>query len=309
MIKKLFLFFFVPFFCFSQNVVSEEHELNNNGIYLPGTLSIPKLNQPMPLAVFLHGSGAIDRNGNQGFFIQGNYIKQLADSLNKNGIALYRYDKRTIHAKNIKKNSPIYLADFVTDAETAIEHFKSDKRFSSIHLLGHSQGSLTAMLVKPQNISSYISLAGAAQSIDKIIISQVSRQDSLLGLKAKKHFEELMASDTIKKVDPMLLSIFAPQNQLFLKDWATIEPQNEIKKLSIPILIINGDKDLQVPISEAEILHRANPKSKLIIVENLNHVLKDIQKKDENLKSYTDPSIAISGKLVETIVEFIKKHG
>ena len=53
------------------------------------------------------------------------------------------------------------------------------------------------------------------------------------------------------------------------------DPQIEITKLNIPVLIINGEKDIQVQISEAELLRNAKPNSQYEIIENMNHVLKE----------------------------------
>jgi fermentation-respiration switch protein FrsA (DUF1100 family) len=60
----------------------------------------------------------------------------------------------------------------------------------------------------------------------------------------------------------MLISLFAKQNHEFLISYINYIPSEEIKKLKIPILILNGTKDLQVKTSEAELLHKANPESK-----------------------------------------------
>ncbi len=86
-----------------------------------------------------------------------------------------------------------------------------------------------------------------------------------------------------------------------------INPLEKIKELKIPSLIINGNKDLQVQIEDAEALHTANLNSKLVIIKNMNHVLKDIQKEEDNLKSYYSSEYPISEELVKTIVLFIKK--
>jgi thymidine kinase len=48
----------------------------------------------------------------------------------------------------------------------------------------------------------------------------------------------------------------------------------EIAKLKVPVLIVNGDKDIQVQISEAEHLHEAQPNAEYVIIQNMNHILK-----------------------------------
>ena len=84
-------------------------------------------------------------------------------------------------------------------------------------------------------------------------------------------------------------------------------PQEEIKKLDIPILIINGTKDLQVSVDEANLLKEAVPNSELLIIENMNHVLVPIKSNDnlENSKSYNEPRRILSQKLIEGIIKFV----
>ena len=73
------------------------------------------------------------------------------------------------------------------------------------------------------------------------------------------------------------------------------------------IIILNGTKDIQVTIKEAKALHEANKNSELVIIENMNHVLKEILKDEDNIKSYYSADYTISSQLIETIVSFIKK--
>jgi fermentation-respiration switch protein FrsA (DUF1100 family) len=82
-------------------------------------------------------------------------------------------------------------------------------------------------------------------------------------------------------------------------------PQNEIKKLQIPILIINGTKDIQVPPSDAELLHKANPKSTLTIINNMNHIFKEITVDEDNIKSYSDPKLPVIPELIQQVTTFI----
>ena len=140
----IYIFIFISFnISYSQtNIISEEILLMNDSIKLPGTLSYNKDLKSQPLVIFIHGSGNVDRNGNQdGVNIKANYIKQLADSLNIRGIAFYRYDKRSASKENLKfMMDDLDFYRFV-DANLAVANFKNDNRFNSITLIGHSQGS------------------------------------------------------------------------------------------------------------------------------------------------------------------------
>ena len=86
------------------------------------------------------------------------------------------------------------------------------------------------------------------------------------------------------------------------------DPKVEIKKLDMPVLIINGDKDLQVHPSEAGLLQKAKPNAEFYIIPNMNHVLKVIEGDDmENQKSYNDYRQPVAPVLIEKITAFIKK--
>lgn len=302
-IKLTLLFLLLTGFVFSQTQ-SEEILLKNDSIELPGTLTFTKENSP--LLIWVHGSGNIDRNGNQLPVIKADYIKQFRDSVTKKGIAFYSYDKRTAVAKNIKYLKETVFEDFVADLQIVIDYFKLKKHFSSITLIGHSQGALTAMLAT-KSVDKYISLAGTSRAMDKIMEEQIAKNSPMALDTVKAYFKELRATGTLKYVNPFLKSLFAKQNLAFINSWMQYVPVKEIKKIAIPILIINGTKDLQVPVSDARALHKSNPKSELVIIENMNHLLKHIEKDADNLKSYYSPDYPLSSELITVITTFVVK--
>lgn len=305
--KLLFLLIVLPFLVNAQEIISEEIDLKNGAIQIPGTLSYPQTNKKLPLVIFVHGSGNIDRNGNQtGLPIKANYIKTLADSLNAKGLAFYRYDKRTSVNANLAQLKEIILSDFVADVKIAITNFSSDKRFSSIHLIGHSQGSLVAMLGLTDEIDAFISIAGPSEAIDKVMVAQLKKQSEEYAQIAQNHFKELKETDTIQNINPLLASIFNPQNQKFFKSWMRWNPSDEIKKITIPVFILQGDADLQVTVADAKKLHNANPKSMIRVIPKMNHVLKEVNSLEENQKAYMEEAIPLSSKLVSDIIKFIK---
>ncbi len=288
---------------------AEDILVTNDSIKLPGTLTYDKSVEQQPLVIFVPGSGNPDRNGNQPQFgVNGNYIKQLSEALNAQDIAFFRYDKRNVTTSNIKHILKSYeFGDLVKDVSAIIEQFKDDKRFKSITLIGHSQGSLVAMLAVNHNIDKYISLAGLGESADKTIVRQLKAQSEAYAEIAEAHIDELKTTGTIKEVNPMLASLFAKPNHQFLSSYFLVDPTEMIKKLKIPILIINGTKDLQVTEDDAKNLHQANPNSELVLIDNMNHVLKIIEKDEDNLASYSSPDFKLSDTLVTTIESFIKQ--
>jgi len=286
-------------------VTFENILIKNGNIELPGTLTATA--EAEDLVIWIHGSGNVDRNGNQeGANVKANYIKQVRTALNQKGLAFFSYDKRTANAKNAPYFGDIAFESFVEDAQKVIAYFKENKQYKSITLIGHSQGSLVAMLAS-EGVNKYISLAGPADSIEVTIIEQVSGQNAELGKAAESHFKELKETGDIKEVNPFLASIFAKQNFAFMKSWMKYDPKEEIKKINIPTLIVNGTKDLQVKVKDAKALKEVKPNAELAIIENMNHVLKVIEKDSDNYPSYFSPDFKVSPELITTISEFVKK--
>lgn len=138
-----------------------------------GTILVPSTTEKPPLAILIGGSGPIDRNGNQQM-MKNNSLKFLAEALYDNDIAVFRYDKRIV--KQIKDRTlneeSIHFDDFIKDAIDVIEYFKRSKAFSKIYVIGHSQGSLVGMIAAQNRADGFISLAGAGQEIDDVIVDQ-----------------------------------------------------------------------------------------------------------------------------------------
>ena len=236
--------------------------------------------------------------------VKANYIQQFRESINKNEIAFFSYDKRTSNKKNFKFLKETLFDDFANDAKKVVNYFKEDQRFSKIILVGHSQGSLVAMLAS-EKIDGYISLAGTPDPIDITISKQLSKQSAELAETATSYFKELKKTGDVKEVHPFLATIFSKQNLPFFLSWMQYNPKEELKKLNMPVLIVNGTKDIQVPIEDAKPLHISNKNIESIFIENMNHVLKDIQKEEDNLSSYYSSEYPISKELIAVITAFV----
>lgn len=276
---------------------------------IDGTLLKPTTSEKIPLAILIGGSGPVDRNGNQQMIVN-NSIRFLAEGLYAEGIATYRYDKRIV--KQMKNRTisekDIRFDDFIKDASTIISYFKKGNEFSKIYIIGHSQGSLVGMVAAQKEADGFVSIAGAGQSIDDVIVEQLSRQAPNLQESARLAFDDLRVNGIAVNYSPGLASIFRKDIQPFIRSWMLYDPKAEISKLEIPILIINGDKDLQVDVSEAELLHKAKPGAAYQIIPQMNHIFKKIEGNDiENSKSYNQYNTPVMPELIETISTFIKK--
>ena len=259
--------------------------------------------------LLIAGSGPTDRNGNTMGVAVNNSLKYLAEGLAENNYDVFTYDKRVVYL--LKNNKEIPTMDFqhgINDAETVISYLKNTLGYKNIVVAGHSEGSLVGMTASQKNVSAFISLAGTGNTIDVILKEQINKQAPMLNDANAKILEQLQEGKIVKDVNPMLQSLYDEESQPFLIDWIKRNPQNEIAKLNIPVLIINGTKDIQVEEKEAELLHKANPKSKMVIIDNMNHIFKEIEKDEENMASYNNPNLPVQKDLITTIVSFLKEN-
>lgn len=275
---------------------------------LYGTLVTPEDKEGVPVVLIIAGSGPTDRNGNS-MMLQANPYKMLADSLAERGIASLRYDKQGIgeSAEAAIAENNLRFENMVSDATEWIRYLKKKYKFSSITILGHSQGSLLGMLAAQEEpVDAYISLAGAGNSIDKILAKQLNTGAPDFQEDTEWILAALKKGDTTTDVPAQLMSIFRPSVQPFLISWIKYDPAKEISKLNIPVLVIQGTTDIQVANEEAEALVN-NSGKKVQFIEGMNHVLKNAPaEREENVKTYYDPKLPLHKGLTPVINGFIK---
>ena len=276
---------------------------------LAGTLTLPATgDKTMPVALIIAGSGPTDRNGNNPM-MKNESLRQLAYGLAGRSIASLRYDKRGIGESKgaAKSEADLRFEDYVTDAKGWVELLKKDKRFSQVVVIGHSEGSLIGMMAASTGADKFVSIAGAGKPADQVIREQLSGQPPAVKEACLPILDSLKAGKTVANINPMLLSLFRPSVQPYMISWFRYDPQQEVKKLTTPVLILQGTNDLQVSVENAEALHRAQPKSQLVLVEQMNHVLKPVAgDQTANVKAYSDPSLPVAEKLVGSIADFIQ---
>jgi uncharacterized protein len=306
-----FTLLFLSTFSFSFAKESEVTlKIDSGNLY--GTLSLPKKKSGFPVVLFIAGSGPTDRNGNQAS-LKGNSLKFLADELNKLGIASLRYDKRGIGKSTsaAKKESETRFEHMVSDAKGWIDLLASDTRYSKIVVAGFSEGSLIGMIACNENnkASAYISVAGPGRPADDILKEQLGNLPDDTRNQVYDYLNMLKDGDTIPNVLPGYEMLFRPSVQPYLISWFKYDPAQEIKKLKIPVLIIGGTTDIQVPVKDADSLHAANPKAEKVIIENMNHVMKECKTKnqEEQMKTYSDPKMPLHKEVVLVIEKFILK--
>ena len=293
---------------FTQELAFSQKEITVNQ-FIDGTLLIPNDTEKPNLAIIIAGSGPTDRNGNQNL-LKNNSLKKLAEGLSAKGIATFRYDKRIV--KQIRKGNvdmSIRFDDFITDAISVLKYFDTSETYNNIYIIGHSQGSLVGIVAAKEGADGFISLAGAGKPIDDVIIDQITNTAPMFTEDTKRVFSIMKEGKTTSDFPQALSSIFNLEVQPFMMSWMQYNPQEEISTLETPILIINGTKDLQVSVDEANLLNKANTNSIIKIIDNMNHILVPIEGDTlENSKSYNESKRVISEELIQSIIAFIKSN-
>lgn len=313
---SLFLLLLLSLNISAQLIVSEEPivlKTKTGDIF--GSLKAPNSKTPVPIAIIIAGSGPTDRNGNSQL-TQNDAYKMLSDELFYSGIATLCFDKRGIAASksSMKEESNIRFENYIEDVKGWINLLSNDKRFSNIIIIGHSEGSLIGMIAAKNNpkVTKYISIAGMGVPFDVILKEQLEKQLTGQPQATKNlifsYLDKLKQGETISNIPPTLNALFRPSVQPYMISVMKYNPQEEIAKLTIPTLIIQGTTDIQVPIEHANLLSVANPKAQKVIIENMNHVLKDCKSSDmaEQMPTYSNKSILLNKEVGKVIINFIK---
>ena len=162
---------------------------------------------------------------------------------------------------------------------------------------------------KNPQVNKLICLAGTGRPAGQILREQVKKQIPEQFEHAEKIIKSLEAGQRVKELpnDIHLKALFRPNLQPYLISWLKIDPALEIAKLNIPILVLHGDKDLQVSTVDAELQHKQAKQGKLKIIQGMNHVLKKTEGNTlpQQFPAYTDPKLPLHPELGSSLMEFI----
>jgi len=252
---------------YREEEVSYENKLQN--VTLAATLTIPQGNGPFPAVVLITGSGPQDRDesllGHKPFLV-------LSDYLTRHGIAVLRADDRGT-AKSTGIFATATTADFATDTEAGIAYLKTRAEVDphKIGLIGHSEGGVIAPMVaaRSKDVAFIVMMAGTGVPGDQILVAQgeaiqlangkspaeaakdAAKEKEMLTLVEtekdsavlEKELKEKMAGDVPDaQIGAQIKQITSPWFRYFL----TYDPATALRKLTCPVLAINGELDKQV---------------------------------------------------------------
>ena len=305
--KKTILFISIVFVSTFFQAQEETIALQTSTGNIEGTLLLPTVEKPT-IALIIAGSGPTDRDGNSSG-LKMNYLKMLAEGLYENNIASIRYDKRGIGASVMPglKEDDLTFSHFISDAELWMDKIMDDSRFGDIVVIGHSEGSLIGMIASQnKNPNKFISIAGPGITMLATLRRQLKDQPPYILSMSEPILEKLEKGQTVDSVPPLLNNLFRESVQNYLISVSKYDPAVQISKLKCPVMIVQGTTDIQIEVLDAEKLAEANTNSKLLIIEGMNHILKEApENRLLNIQTYGNPDLKIKEGLADSISKYI----
>ncbi len=280
-------------------------DVTSNGVALSGSLWLPKnVKDKPPVLVIVAGSGPTDRDGNNLLGVKADGYRMLAEALAEKGIATVRYDKRGVGKSGTNFDpGKVVLDDFVNDAGSFVEKMKMDTRFSSVGVVGHSEGGLIAILLAERTpFDAMVLVSTAGRTFQVLLHEQFGKKmDPKTLAAADKAMTSIRLGMSGDPMPPELAPLFPPQVRAFLRSELDLDPLLHLKKSKVKTAIVQGERDIQVTVADAKLLAAARPDAKLTLVPKMSHVLKDEPSESSPQRSYVDPSIALAPGLVDAV--------
>ena len=252
---------------YREEEVSYENKVQN--VTLAATLTIPQGKGPFPVALLITGSGPQDRDesllGHKPFLV-------LSDYLTRHGIAVLRADDRGV-GKSTGVFATATTADFATDTEAGVAFLKtrSEVNPQKIGLIGHSEGGVIAPMVAARNkdVAFIVMMAGTGVPGDQVLPAQSEAIEVAMGkdpaeaARSAAKEKEMLALVESEKDETMLdkqlqerMKGEVPDAQIgmqikqitspWFRYFLTYDPATALRKVTCPVLAINGSLDKQV---------------------------------------------------------------
>ena len=324
------------------NYKGEDVTIKNEeqGNLLAGTLTTPYHKSNFPVVVMITGSGAQDRD--ETLFEHKPFLV-IADHLTNNGIGVLRMDDRGVGGSEKGKENAT-SADFATDISSAV-NFLVKKGYKKIGLVGHSEGGMIAPMVAVQNknVKFIVTMAGPGIPVDSLMLIQNREVSKTSGVSAEKISENIAASREIfsllknysgndiktalktklktwldadtarsedqkeKFISQQIVQVTSPWFLYFIK----FNPDIFLSQVKVPVLAINGAKDVQVAAKEnlsgiEKSLQKAGNKNfEVVELPGLNHLFQEA--KTGAVSEYATIEQTISPTVLKLMTDWILK--
>lgn len=270
-----------------------------------------------PIALIIPGSGPTDRDGNNPMGVKASSYRLLAEGLAARGVTTVRIDKRGMFgsAAAVADANAVTIPDYVSDIAAWVRLIREQTGASCIWLIGHSEGGLVSLAAaqEVENLCGLVLVAAPGRPMGEVIRQQLRANPANAPLipAADAAIDRLTSGQTVdvSSLPQPLLPLFNPAVQDYLISAFAIDPAELAARVDLPILIVQGGKDLQVSAEDARRLKAANTAAVLEIVPDANHVLKNVAGDNpaDNLATYRAPDLPIAEDIVTLIANFVRR--
>ncbi|WP_237913302.1 alpha/beta hydrolase [Acetobacter senegalensis] len=295
------------------------HAATDEDISAPGPLGLLKgtltrAGNNAPVMLILPGSGPTDRDGNNPLGVKAATYKLLAEGLAAQGISSVRVDKRGLFASlaAVANGDSVTVDNYVQDTRNWMTSIQKQTGAHCVWLMGHSEGGLIALATaadNPAQICGVVLVATSGRRANDLLKAQMAKTP--LSSQVNRIVDALASGQQVdvSAEPPRLRAMFRPSIQGFWISAFSYDPTDLIAKIKLPVMIMQGERDLQVGVEDAQKLKAADPAAKLVLLPDTNHVLKTVSSDipRENLATYADPNLPLAPGVVDSIAGFIKK--
>ncbi|MBI0475894.1 alpha/beta fold hydrolase [Sphingomonas sp. MA1305] len=271
-----------------------------------------------PVVLILPGSGPTDRDGNNPMGIKAAPYRLLAEGLAAAGISSVRIDKRGLFASAgaVPDGNAVTLADYVTDTGAWVAATRARTGAPCVWLLGHSEGGLVALAAASAptaGVCGLVLVATPGRPLGVVMREQLHANPGNAPLlpAADAAIDALSAGQhvDVTTLPAPLQPLFRANVQGFLISLFAADPVRMAAAIRLPMLIVQGERDIQVGRADATALKAAAPGATLAMLPNVNHVLKLVESdsRGANLATYADPNVPLAPAVVSTVVGFISE--
>ncbi len=275
---------------------------------LPGTLTVPVGAGPFPAVVLVHGSGPNDRDETVG---GAKVFKDLAEGLASRGIVVLRYEKRTkMYGPRVAALGKFTVQEeVVEDAEKALALLRTQPEVNGqkVYLIGHSMGAYLAPRIAEADgkLAGMVLMAGNVRPMEDLLVEQAeylgvkgNQMDTAKGLQAKVKKLEIGDEDS-----PALGGV--PIS--YWVDLKEYHPDAAAKALGVPMLILQGERDYQVTMTDFGMWKATVGASKGVKLKSypaLNHLF--VAGEGKSLPAEYAKAGHVAAAVIEDIAGFVK---
>lgn len=291
-------------------VIEEAFEETREGVTLRGDLWIPAGEiEKIPVVLLLAGSGPTDRDCNSSLGLRTDAYRLVAAALAARGIASLRYDKRGVGKSGINFDpATTVIDDFAADALAIAHRLRADPRFSTLALLGHSEGGLLALMIAERAAPDVLLLvATPGRPLAVLLREQLAqRLDPRAMIDVDRLLDAVRRGASLDPVPAPLAPLFAPTVRAFLRSALDLDPIPLVRAAKARIAVVQGAFDAQVTPVDARLLADARPDATLTILPTMNHALKAEPSAAMPQASYSDPSRPVAPGLGDILAAALR---